>query len=258
MEDLVSVETFVLRLAHSHNSSVYLGTSSNWAFNRRVLNIAHERLTGQPVAADITTYYHKTYDLNWNDPKDKMMLDNTCLPSSDHAIYLINAVKFHCGQIFHLFDESTFMQQFQAFQAGISNPTTSQGLWYIHYLLILAFGKVFVARRRNSGRPPGAELFEKAMDILPNIVVLSANPVESIEILCCMALYLQCLDFRGPAHVVVSSTQSILGRFLTLDLDWSGFEDSYGRWHAYEYARSQIRRDFCATSQECLVDNLHP
>lgn len=109
------------------------------------------------------------------------------------ALFLINAVKFQCGQLFHLFDERTFMDQFQKFHETDGDLNKCSILWYIHYLLILAFGKAFIVRAEKERRPPGTEYFVQAMKLLPDITYLYSDPVQSIEIFCCTALYLQCL-----------------------------------------------------------------
>lgn len=181
----------------------YLGTSSNWAFNRQILSIVHERLTGQPPPADRTSFDGTLYDLGWDGQGNPAAPEADLMPSADYAMYLINAVKFHCGQMFHLFHEQTFMQGFNDFH---ENPDSRpQGLWFVHFLLILAFGKAFTARRTNSRRPPGCDLYVQAMKLMPDITFLMNEPLQAVEILCCKALYLQCLDFRCAAYNVVST-----------------------------------------------------
>lgn len=145
-----------------------------------------------------------TYDLGWDGRRD--ILSNSqpqpSLPTPDHAIFLINAVKFQCGQLFHLFDEPTFMDQFRKFHESDNDPAKCSVLWYVHYLLILAFGKAFMVRTPCQSR----QLFMHAMKMLPDITFLCANPIESIEVLCCAALYLQCLDSRSAAYNLVGPT----------------------------------------------------
>lgn len=122
------------------------------------------------------------------------------MPTFDHAFYLINTVKFRCGQLYHLFDEQDFMSNLDNFYSE-SRPNATAGLWYIHFLLILAFGKGFVQHKpRSNNKPPGAEYFAKALQLLPDVSVLHQEPIESTEILCCVALYLQALDCRSSAH----------------------------------------------------------
>ena len=136
-----------------------------------------------------------------------MDLDNAILPTTDFALFLINAVKFHCGQLFHLFDEEIFMRNFSIFHDDARGPSHCPDLWYVHYLLVLALGKAFIVRVGNERRPPGADLFVQGMKLLPDITYLCTQPLESIEILCCAAVYLQCLDFRSAAYNLVSSTE---------------------------------------------------
>lgn len=168
--------------------------------------MAYERVVGLPLPTTDMLFDGTMYDLGWDGMRDLAEPDTNILPSPDYAIYLINAVKFHCGQMFHLFDEETFMQQFSEFHAAPDHAPRPRTLWYVHYLLILAFGKAFVVQGNSSGPPPGAELFVQAMKLLPSVVFLSTQPIPSVEILCCAALYLQCLDFRCSAYNTVSQT----------------------------------------------------
>jgi len=206
----------------------YLGTSSNWAFNRRVLSMAHERLTGQPVPVQNTMFDGTMYDLGWNGQRDIVASDTAPLPSADYAIYLINAVKFHCGQIFHLFDEMSFMRRFHEFHATTTDSSRPKDLWYVHFLIILAFGKVFAARRNNARRPPGAELFVQAMKLKPDITYLHTQPLQAVEILCCEALYLQCLDFRSAAYNVVGQALRIaLAEGMHTNMEDQGLDETH-------------------------------
>jgi hypothetical protein len=169
--------------------------------------MSHERALGSPLRSDNLLFQGKVYDLGWNGQRSAPSsphIDSAILPTPDYAIYLINAVKFHCGQMFHLFDEESFMKRFTQFYDPAADKSTLLPLWYVHYLLVLAFGKAFLARSIKGRRPPGAELFVLAMKLLPDVTFLCTDPVESIEILCCAALYLHSLDFRGPAYQLVS------------------------------------------------------
>lgn len=159
---------------------------------------------GMQLPTENLHFEGSVYNLDWQMLRQTPEPSRHSLPAPDYAVYLINATKFHCGQIFHIFDEEDFMHQFAIFhedKAGIERVTQR---WYIHYLLIMAFGKAFVARNSHDGRPPGANLFLEAMRHLPEITFFSTDSIESIEILICAALYLQCLDFRNAAYNLVS------------------------------------------------------
>lgn len=167
-----------------------------------MLEIVHERLTGVLAPTDNLSFDGTLYELGWTGERS-VTVDQNLVPSADYAMFLINAVKFHCGQMFHLFDEAVFMHGFKEYYDSAKDVNTS-GFWYIHFLLILAFGKAFVARRKTARKAPGSELFVQALKLMPDIVFLLEQPVQAVEILCCKALYLQCLDFRCAAYNVVS------------------------------------------------------
>lgn len=168
--------------------------------------MTHERVTQSPLSPENLLFEGKSYDLGWDGERylpPEVQAKAPALPSADFAMYLINAVKFHCGQIFHLFDEDKFMRRFSQFQEDSQQVTGSENLWYIHYLLILAFGKAFLGHGNKGKKPPGAELFVHAMRLLPDLAFHNADPIESIQVLCCAALYLHCLDYRGGAYRII-------------------------------------------------------
>lgn len=182
--------------------------------------MAHEKVMREPLSPENLLFEGKSYDLGWDGTRlssPAFQHDLPALPSTDFAMYLLSAVKFHCGQLFHLFEEEKFMQQFSAFQDDPAPVTQNPNLWFIHYLLILAFGKAFVSRGSQGRKPPGADLFVHAMTLLPDFAFYSADPLEAIQVLCCAALYLQCLDFRGAAYRMVSPQPN----HQSLNLTWS-------------------------------------
>lgn len=198
--DPVNSDGFTLNNA---NRRYFLGVSSNWSFGRRVLNMVHRKIHGSPLPPSALLMEGLTYDLGWDGQREAVCADTTIVPSSDFATYLINSVKFHCGRLFHMFDEATFMYHFGKFYENREDQTAYPRLWYIHFLIILAFGKAFIVRSGNSKRPPGADLFVQAMQLLPDVTFMFTDTVQSIEILCCAALYLQCLDIRSAAYTIV-------------------------------------------------------
>ncbi|KAJ5141611.1 hypothetical protein N7526_002606 [Penicillium atrosanguineum] len=177
----------------------YLGPSSNWSFTRRVLSLTHEHIYQEPLPTGALLFDGATYDLGWDGLRTAQNADTPAVPTFDHAIYLINTVKFRCGQLYHLFDETEFMRNLHEFYTE-PKPNATGSLWYIHFLLIIAFGKGFVKHKQQGTKPAGAELFVNALQLLPDVSVLHQEPIESTEILCCVALYLQALDFRSSAH----------------------------------------------------------
>ncbi|KAH8156977.1 hypothetical protein CIB48_g11271 [Xylaria polymorpha] len=161
----------------------YLGTSSNWSFTRRILSITHERIFQAPLPTNNLGFDCMIYELDWGGSRATPGPASPILPSLDFALYLINAVKFHCCQIFHLFDEDAFMSCLLSFYDSPSQqPQPSEELWYVHFLLILAFGKAFTTKKSQGNRPPGEAYFSKALHLLPNMMMLWTLPIEAVEI----------------------------------------------------------------------------
>ncbi|KAF9878797.1 C6 transcription factor [Colletotrichum karsti] len=178
----------------------YLGTSSNWSFTRRVLNITHQYVHKTPLPTSALIFDAAAYTLDWDGYRTGEGPEMPALPTQDYAIYLVNAVKFHCSQMFHLFDEESFMKSLYHFYTDPNPRGDPTDLWFIHFLLILAFGKAFTTKANRSRKPPGHDYFIKAVQLLPDLSVLLKQSVLSTEILCCIALYMQCVDFRHASH----------------------------------------------------------
>ncbi|KAG2411516.1 hypothetical protein HFD88_009072 [Aspergillus terreus] len=178
----------------------YLGTSSNWSFSRTVLSLLHVHLYHSPLPTESLLFDESAYALGWDGSRTAVSLEVPMTPSLDYSIYLINSVKFHAGQLYHLFDEESFMEALYAFHNQSDHQAAVSQLWYIQYLLLMAFGKAFVVQRNHGDTPAGYEFFLKALQLLPDITRLSREPIIATEVLCCIALYLQSLDFRSSAY----------------------------------------------------------
>ncbi|KAJ5358292.1 hypothetical protein N7541_005450 [Penicillium brevicompactum] len=177
----------------------YLGTSSNWSFTRRVLSATHRHVYQEPLPTDALTFEGTAYDLGHDGPQARTAAENPVIPSLDHALYLTETVTFRCGQIYHLFDRSEFVESLYSFYSKGNNGLTGS-IWYIHFLLILAFGKALSQVKSQQHTPPGFQYFAKAMHLLPDHNQLYSTPMLSTEILCCIALFYQSLDCRSAAH----------------------------------------------------------
>lgn len=144
-----------------------------------------------------------TYDFGWNGLRHEVIPDIRGLPSLDHALFLIKATEFHTGQMFHLFDAKTFMPQLYWFYEDPANRIGDSGLWFIHFMVLVALGKALSGSKNIGNVPPGADLFAKAFMMLPDYCFLWKEPYTASEILCSIALYLQSIDWRTSAHNMV-------------------------------------------------------
>ena len=170
--------------------------------------MTHEHLYREPLPTEALLFDGNTYDLGWDGSRTTQTPEVPGLPTHDHALYLINAVKFRCGQMYHLFDDDDFMAGLHRFYAQPRPAaTTTASLWYIHFLLIMGFGKGFTQQKSQGKRRPGAEFFNRAIQLLPDPSGLWHEPVEHAEILCCISLYYHTVDCRSTAHNYVRSAR---------------------------------------------------
>lgn len=143
--------------------------------------------------------------LDWPSSREVIPKPTADIPSLDYALYLTNTVKFHLGQTYHLFNEDDFMSGLHDFYRNGTKqePTTDTRLWYIQFLLVMAFGKALLVPGAPGQSPPGSGLVSRALELLPDNQGLYQDPILSMEILCCLALYLQSVDHRNSAFTYV-------------------------------------------------------
>lgn len=191
----------------------YLGHSSSWSFTQRVLRLTHHKLYHSFFPKEMKHFDNldHAYELGWDGSRKTVMPDPSILPTLDHAIHLINSVKFHACQTYHILDEESFMRQLCAFYEDPPEKVHTMQLFYIHLLVILAFGKAFTERSTRSRRPVGFDLFLSAWMQLPDVMFLFRHPIEAVELLCSVALYQQAINFRVGAHNTVSTVLHVVG-----------------------------------------------
>lgn len=127
------------------------------------------------------------------------------LPPLDYALYLINTVKFHISQTYHLFQEDVFLKGLFALYTDGPQPLNAQNrLWYVQYFIVIAFGKALLSRTPSRANPSGCEYFVRALELFPDANGLYQDPILAVEICCSLALYLQSVDHRNSAYVYVS------------------------------------------------------
>ncbi|KAJ5231277.1 fungal-specific transcription factor domain-containing protein [Penicillium citrinum] len=205
---------------------LFMGTSSTWAFARRVLGMTHVKLTGSTLFPDRNNllFDDQVYDIKWDGNKASLphnSFDVSNLPTPDFANFIISSVRFHCGQLFYLFDDEHFMNHFEKFQRDPIAESRKSPLWFCHYLLLLAFGKFFVVQSSESERPAGVEYFIQAMQCIPDFSFFEGDPIERIQVMCCAALYLQSIHRRGPAY-------RMIGNALRLSLEHGMHTEMHG------------------------------
>lgn len=185
------------------NRQGFLGPSSTWAYTRQVI-FEIGKYVKQPNSPEVPIQFDgNTSKIEWPSTEEAP-LTRRDLPSIDHALYLMNTVKFHIAQLYHLYDEPFFTKGLHQFYENDHPYIQSFNLWYVQYLLIMAFGKKFLLQKSPTAHKPGSSYFTRAMRLLPDIRGLYEDPLLSIEVLCGISLYLQCIDDRHSAYVYVS------------------------------------------------------
>ncbi|CVK84935.1 related to C6 transcription factor [Fusarium mangiferae] len=178
---------------------IWLAPWSTWSFTLRLMLMLGDKL--QPGGLNIPPQLieEDVYKLSWTQ-LDKA--DVSGLPSLDYAIYLFHTFKFHLGQTYRLFDEVEFVNQIRDFYSDAQNKAEENRLWYVKFLMILAFGTAFLSSQPlPSKEPPGAKFFVRAMGLMPDHTALWKDSLFAIEVLAMVGLYLYSIDERESAHL---------------------------------------------------------
>ncbi|KAI8725749.1 hypothetical protein NCS52_00146800 [Fusarium sp. LHS14.1] len=181
---------------------IWLAPWSTWSFTLRLMLMLGDKL--QPGAQMIPPQLveNDIYTISWNTQSPHDLPDISCLPSLDHAIYLFYTFKFHLGQTYRLFDEVEFENQIREFYANAQQKAVENRLWYVKFLLILAFGTAFhTSQPTLISEPPGSKFFVRAMGLMPDHTALWKDSLLAIEVLAMAGLYLYSIDERESAHV---------------------------------------------------------
>lgn len=169
------------------------------------MNIIQSRLNPSntkpiPLAVD-----GDAYQLHWRQASSEELPDISGLPSLEHALYMLNTVQFHFGHLYRLFDEDEFLRNLQEFYDNAAAKVQSNRLWYVQFLMILAFGEAFLAPVRKAANTSSwTKYFSRAMSLLPDVTGLWQEPILSIEVLALIGLYFHSVDMRDTAYVYVS------------------------------------------------------
>ncbi|KAM0094643.1 hypothetical protein ACP6JD_001911 [Aspergillus fumigatus] len=201
---LVSPSTYVKNNGRTQRAWLLLGPTSTWSFSRRVLSTIQTRLNPTctksiPLAVD-----GDAYQIYWRQASSEEVPDRSGLPSRDQAIYMLNTVCFHFGHLYQPFDEEDFTRNLDEFYCNASAKVQESRLWYVQFLVVLAFGEALLAPvRRASNTASWTKYFSRAMSLLPDTTALWQDPLLAIEVLALIALYLHSVDMRDSAYCYI-------------------------------------------------------
>lgn len=171
---------------------LYLGHSSTWAFSRQVLQMARQHFqTPSPFMNGEAEAYELDYDLH-------VPIDLTGLPSLEASMFLLSTVKYRLQPFFYVFDEEDFIAHLHRLYKNPAEYAQSNRLHFVHFLVIMALGKSF-----SSTTQAGLPLFNRALKLIPDITQMCLEPILPVEVMCSIALFLECIDHRCAAFAMV-------------------------------------------------------
>jgi hypothetical protein len=162
-----------------------------------------ETLYPQDSSLPPSLFSTEIYTLTYKTSAAHDLPDVTDLPSLNHALYLFNAVKFHLGQTYRLYDEDEFEKEIRDFYPNALQKAADCPLWFSKFLLTMAFGTAFHAPPRDSPDAPGSKFFIRAMALMPDSNSLWKDSFLAMEVLALGGLYLHSVDQREGANFFV-------------------------------------------------------
>ncbi|KAH6692311.1 fungal-specific transcription factor [Plectosphaerella plurivora] len=174
----------------------YMGPSSSWSFCRRVLALLGQRLPASSYVPDPQHLDAGALKLRWRPVAYDEVPDTSNLPPLDYAILLFNTARFYLGSIAYLIDEKDFLKNLHELYEDPIAKATSARHWFAVYLLVLAYGKVFIVNQSSPEGPAGYQYAVRAMALMPDLSGLDADAIHAVQALTLGAVYLQSIDMR--------------------------------------------------------------
>ncbi|CAI7607219.1 unnamed protein product [Penicillium manginii] len=181
---------------------LFLGHTSTWSFCRRVFTLLEDAGYSTAPRAPLNLD-GAAFRLHWHSKAEVDSSDLLKLPPIDQALFLYNTVKFRLGEIFSVVDQPNFLRIFDEFHKNPLKTAQTERLWFVEYLMLLAFGKAFTSYMNTTTvAPPGSELAVRALSLLPDVAFLQDErpALLAMEVLALIALYFQSIDMRSPAY----------------------------------------------------------
>lgn len=147
----------------------------------------------------------KACKMEWEPLRRDETPDVSDLPPRDLSLFFFHAAQYYLGVLNHLIDEEAYLAHLKEFYENPTEKASRSRLWYSQHLLLLAFGKAFVSRNKNSrGQPAGHVYAVRAMGMLPIQAEMGPDPLLAVQVLILAAVYLQSVDLRVAAFQYVS------------------------------------------------------
>lgn len=125
-------------------------------------------------------------------------------PSEEEANLLLELVVLHVGISQQLFDVRAFSDSLSNFfhDSSLGEQSTSS-MWFTEALLIMAIGRLLLAKSDGPSDVPGDTFYNAALKRLPRPWDLKKYGLVGVEIVALAALYLQVADRKDEAYLYV-------------------------------------------------------
>ena len=242
--------------------TAWLAPTSTWSFTTRLSLMMAEKLQLESPYSVPSSLGTEVYPLSWRPAAIEKPPDISGLPSLDDALHLLNIFKYHLHQNYRFFDEYVFTRKLHEFYSDHSvNKPMENYLWFVQFLLVLAFGNALLLRTRRSKEPPGSKWLLRAMSLLPSHTTLWDDSVLAIEVLALVGLFLYSVDHRESAHEYVRTIEVILCLrknmlMVTFWSDRSSYTHLTTQWITHRTSGGRTRRGDSQPLPQYLVDSL--
>lgn len=127
------------------------------------------------------------------------------IPPLETAEFLLTVYMYNMGTLYHFVDQPSFVSKMRLYYENGSHEFCGS-LWFTQFLLVIAFGKLFLSQVASKEGPPGVAYFVQATLTMPGPLEISTfynDPILGIEVLCLAALYLHSANKRNEAYIYV-------------------------------------------------------
>lgn len=140
-------------------------------------------------------------------------------PAEAKALALLQKFLDYLGTVQHHLDPRDFSGRIADLYSDLRARGTSNGVFYLNFLLVMAIGELLQGPAESNEELPGARYFQEALNRLPGFSALRNYGVVAVEIMSLIAFYLQCADCKEDAYVYVSRVRH---SYVTRETDFRG------------------------------------